>query len=71
MTHDELLAEIEAHQNDYSPEAINVTAWDTLKSVVELIKSFDEDIVFVNDEFNQGLQTGFRVIVETIKKGLN
>lgn len=71
MTHDELLAQIEAHRNDYSPQATDVTAWDALNAVVELASSFDKDIVFVNDEFNQGMQTCFRVVLSTIEKKLN
>jgi len=38
MTYDELLAEIEAHQNDYSPQATDVTAWGALRALVELHK---------------------------------
>lgn len=40
MTHDELLKEIDVHQNDYSPEATDVTAWDALRAVVELHTTF-------------------------------
>ena len=38
MTHDELLDTIERHQNEYSPQATDVTAWDALRAVVELHK---------------------------------
>lgn len=41
MKRKKLLAEIEAHQNDYSPGATDVTAWDALKAVVELHKVSD------------------------------
>lgn len=43
MSHDELLAAIEEHQNDYSPQATDVTAWDALRAVVELHKPYGID----------------------------
>lgn len=47
MTHDELLHEIDMHQNGQYSNAQDVTAWDALRAVVELHKptnGYDKNI---------------------------
>jgi hypothetical protein len=58
MTYEELLKEIEAHQNDYSPQATDVTAWDALRAVVELHKTDSESgYCEICPDFNYPCQT--------------
>ncbi len=50
------------------------TAGDTsidaaLRSVIKLAETYSHDS-FVNEEFNQGLQVAFRLVIDAIKKEL-
>ena len=75
MTHDELLAKV-----NYGVEAsIDYASHDgksvytpytkALRAVVELAATY-KDGNYVNEEFNQGLQTAFQLIIEAIEKEL-
>jgi hypothetical protein len=67
MTHDELLEKI----NEISPSDKYDTGWQlALRAVVELAATY-KDGNYVNEEFNQGLQTAFQLIIEAIEKELS
>ena len=65
MTHDELLAEIDSAELGW------YYGWmkDSLRAVVELTQTY-KDNSYVNEEFNQGLQTAFRLVIQAIEKEL-
>ncbi len=66
LSHDELLAKI----NETSPIDKYDTGWQSaLRAVVELAATY-KDGNYVNEEFNQGLQTAFQLIIEAIEKEL-
>lgn len=71
MGHDELLARIKAYELDSwtgVPEDRDELAA-ALRAVVELAATY-KDGNYVNEEFNQGLQTAFQLIIEAIEKEL-
>lgn len=67
MTHDELLAKINADIDyyDYPHPELNA-----LRTVVEILKGYDDGQVRVNEEFNQGVLSLSNVIKEAIEKEL-
>lgn len=79
MTHDELLERIGQLDCEVNKgqDGVKVTAkgYDLLKhsfallAVVELAATY-KDGNYVNEEFNQGLQTAFQLIIEAIEKEL-
>jgi hypothetical protein len=75
MTHDELLAKINVLEETIHKELGNTlilgsaTPFDALRAVVELAATY-KDGNYVNEEFNQGLQTAFQLIIEAIEKEL-
>lgn len=76
MTHDELLAKINALEETIHRELSNTlilgsaTPFQALRAVVELAATY-KDGNYVNEEFNQGLQTAFQLIIEAIEKELS
>jgi ribosome-associated translation inhibitor RaiA len=73
MTHDELLDRLNRVW-DREPDE---TQWElieklrnALRAVVELAATY-KDGNYVNEEFNQGLQTAFQLIIEAIEKELS
>ena len=69
MTHDELLAEIDAkliwlYSSPYG------NGWKATRAVVELLKEYSDGQVRVNEEFNQGILALSNVIKEAIEKEL-
>lgn len=62
MTHDELLARL----YDYG---FGVPPLKALRAVLELTQTYKDDS-YVNEEFNQGLQTAFRLVIQAIEKEL-
>jgi hypothetical protein len=78
MTHDELLAEIDSNIQfctcDYRYanncwESENVP-WKALLAVVETIKAYEGSDVIANEEFDQGIRSVCRVIIQAIEKEL-
>jgi hypothetical protein len=77
MTHDELLAKINANLcgrdgcdgEHYKKDGLH-GEWFALRAVVELAATY-KDGNYVNEEFNQGLQTAFQLIIEAIEKELS
>ena len=70
LSHDELLKSIE--NISYSIGDSNdqgFTAVKALRAVVKLASTY-KDGNYVNEEFNQGLQTAFQLIIEAIEKEL-
>jgi hypothetical protein len=64
MTHDELLEVINVYNDGKGDSFANA-----LRAVVELAATY-KDGNYVNEEFNQGLQTAFQLIIEAIEKEL-
>jgi hypothetical protein len=76
VTHDELLAKIDDIENktNHTPLPLGVqtallTQNKALRAVVKLAATY-KDGNYVNEEFNQGLQTTFQLIIEAIEKEL-
>ena len=70
MTHDELLEELNEVINDFDQKYDNSNPYyKALRAVVELAATY-KDGNYVNEEFNQGLQTAFQLIIEAIEKEL-
>ena len=83
MTHDELLAKIEEIHKSCSaggsdkdvPKSYKWPCYNlhsmakALRAVVELANSYQHDS-YVNEEFDQGLQTAFRLVIQAIEKEL-
>lgn len=65
MTHDELLEEI---QKLWDIDC-NYELYKALRAVVKLTQTYKDDS-YVNEEFNQGLQTAFRLVIQAIEKEL-
>jgi hypothetical protein len=64
MTYDELLAKID------DEAMLGNKEWRAFRAVVELAATY-KDGNYVNEEFNQGLQTAFQLIIEAIEKELS
>jgi hypothetical protein len=64
MTHDELLEVINVYNDGKGDSFANA-----LRAVVKLASTY-KDGNYVNEEFNQGLQTAFQLIIEAIEKEL-
>jgi hypothetical protein len=70
MIHDELLEDIDEARKSYGLKWDNGSPYlDALRAVVELAATY-KDGNYVNEEFNQGLQTAFQLIIEAIEKEL-
>lgn len=70
VTHDELLEELDEVINDFDQKYDNSnTYYKALRAVVKLAATY-KDGNYVNEEFNQGLQTAFQLIIEAIEKEL-
>jgi hypothetical protein len=70
MTHDELLEELDEVINDFDQKYDNSNPYyKALRAVVKLAATY-KDGNYVNEEFNQGLQTAFQLIIEAIEKEL-
>ena len=71
MTHEELLAKIDAElATNYADECGNFpTGLKALRAIVDLATTY-KDENYVNEEFNQGLQTAFRLVIQAIEKEL-
>jgi hypothetical protein len=69
MTHDELLAKLEIDWATVTIEQVG-KAVIALRAVVELAATY-KDGNYVNEEFNQGLQTAFQLIIEAIEEELS
>jgi hypothetical protein len=73
MTHDELLGKMHrvwsSKPSEIEWKSINKRI-DALRAVVELAATY-KDGNYVNEEFNQGLQTAFQLIIEAIEKELS
>lgn len=73
MTHDELLAQIEVHQNEFSPLSTDVTAWDALRVVVGLANKQLETKDIPAEQvgwFNEGYNLAMDNIIDAIEKEL-
>ena len=83
MTHDELLADINQrywkmfNHNSQDQTEVGIehrtliqNQYFALRAVVELAATY-KDENYVNEEFNQGLQTAFQLIIEAIDKELS
>jgi hypothetical protein len=71
MTHDELLEELDGIIKDFDQKYDNSNPYyKALRAVVELAATY-KDGNYVNEEFNQGLQTAFQLIIEAIDKELS
>lgn len=69
MTHDELLNRIAQEGLKPYGNVLNTNLTLALRAVVELAATY-KDGNYVNEEFNQGLQTAFQLIIEAIEKEL-
>jgi hypothetical protein len=67
MTHDELLHEIDMHQNWQYSNAQDVTAWDALRAVVELA---GKDIQHESYVWLDGYDYAMKQIIQAIEKEL-
>ena len=75
MTHDELLHEIDMHQNGQYSNAQDVTAWDALRAVVELHKPYELQSGYIMCELGCNDEGGYAETypcktIQAIKKEL-
>ena len=64
MTHDEVIETIDGmHRTDW------MKGFNALYAVSKLTQTYKDDS-YVNEEFNQGLQTGFRLVMDVIEREL-
>ena len=68
MTHDELLKLI--LDSEIRSNEVGQGGWQALRAVVEIVEAFEGRGVIANKEFDQGVRSVCRVIIEAIEKEL-
>ena len=70
MTHEELLAKIDSELVTHGQRGNIVKHSFALRAVVETVEAFEGRGVIANLEFDQGVRSACRVIIEAIEKEL-
>ena len=66
----ELLELIAANEEFYGDGTNRTPSWSALRAVVEIVEAFEGIGVIANEEFDQGVRSVCRVIIQAIEKEL-